>query len=68
MAELPKRPKTEVDPEPSGLSKRGAVLSASGATLDKFKQILGNPYDPDSNPHGIINIGTAENVRNLRRS
>ena len=47
----------------SGLLSRGSELSASGATLDKFKAILGNPYEPDTNPDGIVNIGVAENVK-----
>ena len=62
MAELPKQPEPISDVESGALSKRGVKLSESGATLDKFKEILGNPYDPETNRNGIINIGTAENV------
>lgn len=60
--ELPMRTQDGLKHLQNGLSKRGTELSASGATLDKFKTILGNAYDPNTNPHGIINLGTAENV------
>ena len=60
--ELPRRPRYEQEVQHSGLSERGTKLSASGTTLDKFKKILGEAYDSVTNPHGIINIGTAENV------
>ena len=62
MAELPSRLKPDTVPDLSGLSSRGTELSGSSATLDKFKKILGDVYHPDTNPRGIINIGTAENV------
>ena len=58
--ELPKWPEVGLQSPHGGLSERGSQLSASGATLDKFKQILGNAYDSDANPDGIINLGTAE--------
>ena len=46
----------------SSLSDRGAELSSAGGFIDKFKDILGDTYDPDTNPDGFVNIGTAENV------
>lgn len=70
MTKLPIHPKN-VPAEPkstaNGLSQRGQELAASGSMLDKFKAILGNPYDPDTNPDGIVNIGTAENVWNHQK-
>ena len=44
------------------LSQRGLELAAPGGMLEKFKAILGDPYDPETNPNGFINMGTAENV------
>ena len=48
----------------SSLSKRGQGLMAGSDFVDKLKRILDNPYDPVSNPEGIVNLGTAENVSN----
>lgn len=45
------------------LSSRGLVLAGGGEQVAKFKQLLGNPWDPKTNPGGIVNIGTAENVQ-----
>lgn len=45
------------------LSPRGKQLAKEGQTLSFFKGILNNPYHPDDNPDGFVNIGTAENVR-----
>ena len=50
---------------PNSLSDRGTELSSVGGIIDTFKAILGNPYDPDTNPDGFVNIGTAENVSNF---
>lgn len=47
---------------PSTLSQRGQELAAGPNIREKFKTILANPYDPDKNPEGFINIGTSENV------
>lgn len=44
------------------LSSRGAELIANGSPWDKLSQILANPYQPESNPDGFVNLGTAENV------
>ena len=44
------------------LSARGEELESVAAIVDKFKKLLGNPYDPDTHPDGIVNLGTAENV------
>ncbi|KAF2841823.1 PLP-dependent transferase [Patellaria atrata CBS 101060] len=43
------------------LGKRGAILASKDSLRDKFEAILSNPYHPDTNPDGFINIGTAEN-------
>ncbi|KAF2089340.1 PLP-dependent transferase [Saccharata proteae CBS 121410] len=43
------------------LSHRGHELAAPTGFAEKFKSILGNPYDPDTNPDGFVDIGTAEN-------
>ena len=32
------------------------------AHFEKFSDVLGDPYDPDKNPKGVINMGVAENV------
>ncbi|KAL9632617.1 MAG: hypothetical protein Q9164_005210, partial [Protoblastenia rupestris] len=47
----------------SSLSDRGVELSSAGGLIDKFKDILGDTYDPDTNPDGFVNIGTAENIK-----
>ena len=44
------------------LSSRGADLASGDNIREMFKTILANPYDPDTNPEGFINIGTSENV------
>ena len=46
----------------SALSKRGSQLAAAGQLAGKYKEILNDQYDPESNPDGFVNIGTAENV------
>ncbi|KAL9125967.1 MAG: hypothetical protein Q9217_004911 [Psora testacea] len=43
------------------LSTRGNELASVSGVVDQFKELLENPYDPDTNPDGIVNIGTAEN-------
>lgn len=43
------------------LAPRGVELAANSDVLDLFRTILSNPYDPDENPDGYINIGTSEN-------
>ena len=50
----------------TSLSHRGSELYAFGAAVDDFKAIIGNIYDPDTNPDGIVNLGTAENVSHGR--
>lgn len=47
----------------STLADRGLQFSDIGEVLEKFKIILSDPYDPDTNPDGFINMGVAENVR-----
>lgn len=56
---LPVRPVNRKEPL---LAPRGVELAKAGEALGFFKTILSNPYDPDSNPDGFINLGTAENV------
>ena len=46
----------------SGLSERGEAYIKDAAGLERIKQLLGDVYDPDTNPNGIVNLGTAENV------
>ena len=65
MAELLVQPKVEPVEAPGTLSHRGDKLSASGAVLDLFREILSNTFHPDNNHGGIINAGTSENVRAL---
>lgn len=50
------------DPQNSSLSARGSGLIAGGALADKWKAILGDSYDAEKNPNGIVNMGTSENV------
>ena len=45
----------------TGLSPRGAGYLRNGG-LERIRQLLGDLYDRDTNPGGIINLGTAENV------
>jgi hypothetical protein len=45
----------------SSISERGRALATQNLRK-KFSAILADPYDPDNNPDGIVNIGTAENV------
>jgi hypothetical protein len=59
---LPVRP---VPAQGSTLADRGVDLAQAGAVMDMFKIILSDPYHPDDNPDGFINIGTAENVRRI---
>ena len=47
----------------STLSERGYDLAKAGGIMEKFKTILSDPYHPDDNPGGFVNIGTSENVR-----
>ena len=47
------------------LSRRGAQLAASESIRDKFGMILNDPYDPVKNPNGFVNMGVAENVKNI---
>lgn len=46
----------------STLSSRGNDLKDAGPPVDLWKKILGNPYDPNKNPEGVVNLGVAENV------
>ena len=44
------------------LSGRGKQLEQDGQRIEWFRTVLKNPYDPKTNPDGLANIGTAENV------
>lgn len=46
----------------TSLSRRGVELASGDSLRDMFKTILSDPYDPDTNTEGFVNIGTAENV------
>ncbi len=50
------------DPQKFSLSARGLELQAGGALADAWKAILGDSYDAETNPNGIVNLGTSENV------
>ncbi|KAI7175831.1 hypothetical protein D0869_05097 [Hortaea werneckii] len=43
------------------LAPRGAELADGPSLRELFGGILGDKYDKDTNPNGMINIGTAEN-------
>lgn len=43
----------------SNLSLRGRTLAAQKPV---FLDVLGDIWDPSSNPDGVVNIGLAENV------
>ena len=45
----------------SGLSSRGKDLWKEGGMRDMLNKIFDNPYAPETNPSGFINIGVAEN-------
>ncbi|GAB1738717.1 hypothetical protein NU219Hw_g3512t1 [Hortaea werneckii] len=45
----------------STLAPRGAELANGPSLRELFGGILGDKYDKDTNPNGMINIGTAEN-------
>jgi hypothetical protein len=46
----------------STLSSRGDELFVAGGHLEKVKAIWGNPYHPETNTDGFVNMGTSENV------
>lgn len=46
----------------SGLSSRGLELRAAGGFASKAQAVLTDPFDAETNPHGFVNVGTAENV------
>ena len=50
----------------SSLSTRGSELQASGTLIGKWKSILDDPYDAETNASGFINLGTSENVSKHR--
>ncbi|KAI9729251.1 MAG: hypothetical protein M1834_007043 [Cirrosporium novae-zelandiae] len=50
---------------PSTLSSRGRELAAH-SIRDLFRTVMSSPYDPDTNPDGFINMGTAENYSMLQ--
>lgn len=56
-------PIRSVPAQGSTLSDRGLDLAKAGGMVENFKTIMSDPYHPDDNPHGFVNIGTAENVR-----
>lgn len=55
--------KSDRSKDDTSLADRGLHFAHVGEKLGSFKTILSNPYDPDTNPDGFINMGTAENVR-----
>jgi hypothetical protein len=46
----------------SMLSIRGQRNVASGEHMARFFDVISNPYDEAKNPHGIISLGSSENV------
>ena len=46
----------------SALSNRGLELQANGGLVERWKWMLDNSYHAETNPDGIVNLGTAENV------
>ena len=46
----------------TSLSERGHAYLQDG-DFEQLRAILGDPYDRDTNPNGLVNLGTAENVR-----
>ena len=46
----------------SSLSNRGLELQANGGLVARWKWMLDNSYHAETNPDGIVNLGTAENV------
>lgn len=55
--------RSDLSTEDPTLADRGLSFAHIGENLEKFKTILSDPYHPDTNPDGFINMGTAENVR-----
>ena len=49
----------------SGLSRRGEEYLKDGG-FEMIRQLLRDLYDRDTNPNGIVNMGTAENVCFIR--
>jgi hypothetical protein len=45
----------------NGLSPRGQELKETGAIRNHFSTIWANEYNAESNPTGVVNLGTAEN-------
>ena len=45
----------------STLSQRGRELEAAPSLRDRIKRVSSDPYDPDTNPGGFVNIGVSEN-------
>lgn len=56
-------PSTSADPAFT-LSTRGADLAAGPDVRENEEKLYGKPWDPVTNPDGVVNIGTAENVGN----
>jgi hypothetical protein len=56
---IPTRTKSE-----STLGQRGAELASSPSMRDQASKIFGDNvmFNPETNPEGLVNIGTAENV------
>lgn len=46
----------------STLGKRGHELANGPNLREKYKGILSDLFDPDTNPGGLVNLGQAENV------
>ncbi|MCJ1463842.1 hypothetical protein MMC07_002451 [Pseudocyphellaria aurata] len=52
---------SDLSTEDPSLADRGLHFAQAGESLDKFKFVLSDPYHPDTNPDGFINMGIAEN-------
>jgi hypothetical protein len=50
-------------PNVTSLSSRGSELTELGKGWDNFKTSFADPYHPDINPDGLLNMGLADNVR-----
>ena len=50
-----------IDPRDT-LSKRSRELSQAPAYADAYRRCVTNPFDAQTNPNGVINLGVAENT------
>ena len=46
------------------LSHRGIKLAEGPNLREMFSSVLSDPYHPQKNPNGFVNMGTSENVGN----